>query len=63
MGKDLISVTVRISYRGTIAEHTDTTTSGNPRFAAKEAEAPLSEAGKCAMAMLAAAHGDIRTGS
>lgn len=56
----LLTATVRISYRGSVAEHTIVTDSGNPIYAAKEAEAALEEASSRVIAMIAGSHGDVR---
>lgn len=60
MSDDKVVVTVRISYRGTIVEHTDSVISGNPIFASKEADAILGGVGQRAVSMIAASHGDVR---
>jgi hypothetical protein len=52
-----VTVTVTISYRGTVAEHSQSRTSGNPIFAVQEAEGALAEVSQTALSMIAAAHG------
>lgn len=56
-----LTVTVTVTYRGSTTSNTTNATSGNPLYAALEAERAIQSAGLRASKMLAAVYDDVRT--